>query len=179
MTSRRVVRRGGPASQRELESLLSSLWVAEAVHPSRVLVLIVPLISDGPALDNRGGGFSGIEPAWGERIVSRADLLARNLTFDGEVRLITRPAEDGSSDPFAIRLRELAQDAGSAALFRTGTLDASMPLGIAGDGFVLAGGLKLTESGVDFADESVTLVVGDEASAQASRFLSISGGLIS
>ena len=75
--ARRTLRPGGPAARHELAGLLASVWACEVVRPSGLLVLALPQLADGPALDNRGGSFTGVEPGWSARVVRVSDVLLR------------------------------------------------------------------------------------------------------
>jgi hypothetical protein len=175
-TARRSLRPAGPAARRELHVLLAALWVAEAVRPSERLILAAPMLADGTALDNRSGTFSGLEPAWGERPIGLAELLAHNLTRGGTVWVVTRRHPDGPNRLLA-RLRELAGAAGTAARLATAEVTALAPAGLVGSGFALTGGLALTEAGPDHADEGLVLDLGPTAEGWAGTFRNAYEGL--
>ena len=152
--ARRAISPGGPAARHALGTLLTAVWAAEVVRPSAFLLLAATELHDGPALDNRAGGFSGLEPAWGERVIRVSDVLLRALKHGGEVWAFTRRRADGPS-LFLARLRARAAESGFAARLRTAEPEALPVNGLYGDGFAVAGALALTEAGPDFAGEGV------------------------
>ncbi|MFO0822553.1 MAG: hypothetical protein U0792_05435 [Gemmataceae bacterium] len=150
---RRTLSPGGPAARRELAALLNSVWASEAIRPGKFLLLASPDLVDGPALDNRSGGFSGVEPGWGERLVRVSDMLLRSLAHGGEVWGLHRRRD--ATNLFLARIRERAAEAGLMARLRTAELDALPAAGLYGDGFALGGEVAFTETGLDFAGASV------------------------
>lgn len=177
MIARRTIHRAGPVARRELLDLMTVLWAAEVIRPSRVLFLAAPVVADTLLLDNRAGSFSGLEPAWGERTIGLAELIVRNLIFGGQVRVITRKTMGSGSNPFLVRIRELAAELNLAGRLGTSEIDSPTPLGVVGDDFALIGGLSFAESAIDFAEEAVALNVGSDADAWSAKFRASYGGL--
>jgi len=147
----RPLRPAGPVGRRQLQSLLSGLWAAEVLRPSRLLILALPALSEIAALDNRTGTFSPLEPSWGERIVRLTDILMRNLAWGGEVCIVTHLAPEGPNRLLA-RLRERADGEGLGAGLRTGECEALPRTGIFGDDFALIGPLHLVDPWPEIAE---------------------------
>ncbi len=151
---RRTVNPGGPAARHSLAALLTAVWAGELIRPSKFLILAATELHDGPALDNRAGGFSGLEPAWGERVIRVSDVLLRVLKHGGEVWALTRRRADGPN-LFLARLRARAAENGLSLRLRTAEPEALPAAGLYGDGFTLTGVFALAETGPDFAGEGI------------------------
>lgn len=150
----RTISPGGFAARQELSALLTSVWVAEAIRPSELLVIAAPTLSDGPVLDNRAGGFSGLEPSWSERVLRLSDLVLRVLVQGGEVWLLTREHPDGPNRLLK-RVRESAAEAGFTSRLKTAEVKVLPRTGAFGDGYAVTGPIALTDHGPDFIDEVV------------------------
>jgi hypothetical protein len=175
-TTRRALKPGGPAAQRELAALLDAIWVSEVIRPSKFLIVAAPDLGDGSAVDNRAGGFSDLEPNWGERVVRLSDVLLRVLAHGGEAWVLTR-CQVGSSNLFLARLRERAVESGMANHLRTAEVEALPAAGVYGDGFTLAGPIAFSERGPDFAGEGVVFDL-DPVSARRSSIRASFEGLL-
>ncbi len=163
---RRTLRPDGPAARHELAGLLGSVWACELVRPSGLFVLAAPQLADGPALDNRGGSFTGIEPGWGERVVRVSDVLLRTAARGGRVWVLTRRTPDRPNVLLA-RLRERAAEMGATARLRTAELDSLPAAGVFADGFTVRGPLLLGEDGPDFLGEAVVFDPDTDATRAA------------
>ena len=173
---RRTIRPGGPAARHELALLVTSIWAAEAMRPSRFLLLAAPELADGQALDNRSGGFSALEASWGERVVRISDMLLRVLAQGGEVWLLTCRRTDGPNLLLA-RLRERALEVGRVDRFRAAEAESLPAAGLFGDGFALTGAVAFTDTGPDFAGEGVVFEV-DPAAGRVSGLRATFEGLL-
>jgi hypothetical protein len=172
--TRRTLKPGGPAAKHELAALLDAIWVGEVVRPSRFLVLAAPDLGDGPALDNRAGGFSGLEPNWGERVVRLSDVLLRVLAHGGEVWVLTRRRPECPNLLLA-RLRERAAESSSDGRLRTAEVEAMAAAGVYGDGFALAGPIAFGETGPDFVGEGIVFDL-NPASDRRENLRAVFGG---
>ncbi|MCC7066695.1 MAG: hypothetical protein IT456_28125 [Planctomycetes bacterium] len=156
--------------------LLTSIWTAEAIRPSRFLLLAVPDLFEGQALDNRAGGFSAMEASWGERIVRISDMLLRALAQGGDVWVLTRRRADGPNLLLA-RLRERAVEVGLGSRFRAAEAESLPAAGVFGDGFALTGAVAFTDTGPDFAGEGVVFEL-DPAAGRVSNLRTTFEGLL-
>jgi hypothetical protein len=163
--TRRTLLRNAPAARREVADLLQVIVVAELLRPSPRLWVASPGLADAPVLDNRAGGFTSLEPAWGERAVGLIDVLLRNLTLGGHVAVVVGRGPEGEG--FLRRLRDRADAAGVAARLETHAAPTLPVQGIAGEGFSLSGALAWTASSVTIAEEGITFEAGREAGARA------------
>lgn len=153
-SSRRTLHPGGPAARHELAVLLTSVWAGEAIRPSRFLLIAAPQLADGPALDNRAGGFSTLESEWGERVVRLSDMLLRALSQGSEVWVATRGRSD-APNLFLARVRDLAVEGGLGGRLRTAEPPVLPAAGLYGDGFALTGAVAFGDTGPDFAGEGI------------------------
>jgi hypothetical protein len=161
--NRRTLLRNAPGGGRELTELLQLIAVAELLRPSRRLWLAAPVLADAPVLDNRAGGFTALEPSWGEHPIGLLELLARNLAFGGEVIAVTADA----ADPFLGSLRA----AGGLGRLTLRSHPSLAVQGIAGDDYFLAGALSWTPAGAAVAEEGVMFEGGPGVGeAAAARF---------
>jgi hypothetical protein len=173
--ARRTILRSSPAARRELGELLQAIATAELLRPSRRLWVASPVLADSPVLDNRAGGFTSLEPAWGERTIGLVDLLVRNLALGAEVAVVVGDGDEGQR--FLARLRDAAEAAGVGARLSTRTVPAVTEAGIAGDEFHLAGRLAWSPSAVAIAEEGISFEAGEEAGQRAAdRFRQVYGG---
>src|SRR5437660_491669 len=92
--TRRTLLRNSPAARRELADLLQAIIGAELLRPSRRLWVASAVLADAPVLDNRAGGFTALEPAWGERPIGLIDVLVRNLILGGQVVAVVGSGEE-------------------------------------------------------------------------------------
>ena len=155
---RRTIKPGGPAGRHELATALNAVWVGEAVRPSRFLIVAATDFADGPAFDNRAGGFSGLEPSWGERVVRVSDVLLRVLEHGG-AGLGTHPPPGRSPKPAPRPPPRAAAESGSIDRLRTAEVEALPAAGVYGDGFAVAGAVAFADAGPDFAGEGVVFEI--------------------
>src|SRR5947209_19106161 len=161
----RSLMRNSPTARREAAELLQAIMVAEVLRPSAQLWVVAQILSDAPVLDNRAGGFTALEPSWGERAIGLLDVLLRNLTLGGHVTVVVGSGPDG--DRFLRWLRERAEAVGVATRLETRAATALPVQGIAGEGFSLSGALAWTAAAVSIAEEGITFEVGPDAGARA------------
>lgn len=163
--TRRTLLRTSPGARRELAELLQAVTVAEVLRPSPRLWVVSAVLDDAPVLDNRAGGFTAIEPAWGERSIGLIDVLVRNLTLGGQVAVVGGGGPDG--ERFLRRLRDAADAAGVASRLETRVAPSLPVQGIVGEGFHLSGALAWAAAGVTIAEEGISFEAGTETGARA------------
>jgi hypothetical protein len=152
-----------------LRSLLGSLLAAEVLSPSNCLWLVSPWVGDPPILDNRAGTFSAVEPDWPREVIRLHATLESILRRGGRLVAATKPA---ASQPYnrgftaaVRRWREL----GLAAVLRES--EELHEKGMLGDGFFLFGSMNFTDTGVERAEELVSLRTDNETLAYHRRAL--------
>ena len=154
---RTVHKRGDEAA---VLGLLRSIFAAELVRPSRTLWLVSPWISDVPLLDNRLDGYRHLEPQW-PRAEIRLGMVLATLAARGTTLVVaTRPArpvapDEGSrvTDRFLEDLERRIPASAHLELYRD--LGRIHTKGLLGEGYLLAGSMNFTYSGVKVNDELV------------------------
>ncbi len=148
----RVIRKSRSRSSREAANLLSSIFAAELIQPSRCLWLVSPWISDIGILDNTTNGFEAIRP-FGPRPIRLSEIL---VTLAGRgSNVVVGTTADTTNNAFRQRTHRLFEDRGLAASL-TIDIDVSGELhekAITGDDFVLSGSMNITNSGVFVREE--------------------------
>ncbi len=168
-SSSRLIVKSAVENREEIRDLLESLFAAELLQPSTEIWIVSPWISDIPLLDNRAGGFSGLDPSWPKRHITLAELLAYAMKANPStvIHIITRP--DVHNTRFTGRLRFLAEMDGNTDRLR---IDQNRPelhtKGIATTNFALIGSMNLTHNGIFLLEETVYL---DVNTARTFQFL--------
>ncbi len=167
-TSRLIVRTAN-GGRDEIRDLLESLFATDLLAPGNTIWLVSPWITDLPILDNRSGGYSGLEPSWNKRQLSLAELLAYALrrSANTRVQVVTRPVPQNQR--FCERLKALAEvDGTSDRLFIDCTRTDLHIKGLAGSSYSLKGSMNFTYNGVEVLEEAVELELDTE---RVARFL--------
>lgn len=150
----RVIRKSRTTSSREAAELLSGIFVAELVKPSKCLWIVSPWISDIPILDNVGGEFDGLCDM-PHRRVRLTEVLATLASSGTEI--VVGSTTDASNDAFLRRV-EVAFDSQGLAPQLTLSLDGAGELhekAITGDDFAVAGSMNITNNGVFVREEFI------------------------
>jgi hypothetical protein len=152
----RIIRKSQYRSNREAADLLSSMFVAELIKPSRCLWLVSPWITDIPVIDNRTDGFESLRP-WGPRSVLLTEVLV-TLAGGGSMVVIGTTSTITSKN-FLRRADKLFGDKGVPSHLII-DIDASGHLhekAITSDDFVVTGSMNITKSGVFIREEFIEL----------------------
>jgi hypothetical protein len=167
MTATRQIFKGEGKSAREAERLLQTVLLAELVHPSEVLWLVSPWVSDVAILDNRTGAYTGAEPTWPRRAISLVEVLTAILGRGASVVVATRA--DAHNLRFAQRLTSAAKSTGRSGqlLMRRDERERLHEKGLLGDDYYISGSMNFTESGIRLHDEAIKLELDPQAVAHA------------
>jgi hypothetical protein len=163
----RFIRKSRSNSSREAAALLSAIFAAELICPSRSLWLVSPWISDIPILDNGANTFESLR-AWGPRVVRLSEVL---VTLGGlGTTVVVGTTSDTSNVSFLQRARRLFDDRslGENLLIDIDATGELHEKAITGDDFAVVGSMNLTNSGVFVRAEVLELRV-DEAFVAQSR----------
>jgi hypothetical protein len=158
LTTARLIVKTAKGNRDEVRDLLESLFAIELLSPGEELWIVSPWISDLALLDNRSGGYAGLEPSWPKRHLSLAELLVYVLQSNPRtiVRVVTRPVDHNFR--FCERVRMLAEleNCGDRLL-----IDSARPelhtKGLVSTIFALNGSMNFTRNGVEVLDETVQL----------------------
>jgi len=166
MTSR-LIFKGRNRAAREIENLLQSIFAAELVHPSEVIWLVSPWVSDVPLLDNRSGAFAGVEPTWGRRPISFVETLGAVMQRGAKVVVATRP--DDHNHRFVHRLESAVRSSGltERLLVHVDDRERLHEKGLVGQDYYVSGSMNFTESGIRIHDEAVKYDLDPATVAQA------------
>jgi len=148
--SHRQILRTRSGSQQQVRAILESIFVAEVLSPSPRLYLVSAWVRDFRVLDNRGGGFQGLDPSWGRRSLRLAEILRILVERGSELVLAVRP-ERGNRDFVDRFLRDLS-DGGKerVALHIRESLHVK---GLLGQSFAVTGSMNFTNNGVENNEE--------------------------
>lgn len=126
--------------------VLQSLFVLELLSPSRPLWILSPWISDVALIDNQGGQFSAVEPAWPSAEIRLLSILSALASRGGRVVIVSNKASH--NDEFERRCKDLEDR--DISFLREDDLHAK---GIVGERFMISGSMNLTHNGVFRNDE--------------------------
>jgi hypothetical protein len=166
MTSR-LIFKGRGRGEREIESLLQSIFAAELVNPSEVIWLVSPWVSDVPIIDNRSGAFTGIQPNWARRHISFVETLTAIMRRGSALVVATRP--DAHNERFIHRLQNAAAAAGTRGrlLVHVNDRESLHEKGLVGQDYYVSGSMNFTESGIRIHDEALKFDLEPATVAQA------------
>ena len=136
---------------RQVADLLQAVFAAELLAPSRRLWLVSPWISDIAVLDNRANAFTTLVPSWGRARVRLADVLLHLAERGTSVVVATRGQEAHNQD----FLSHVKQRRADLKTFRVHQTDELHDKGLLGDGFLLAGSMNFTYSGISINQEAL------------------------
>ena len=148
--SHRQILRTRSGSRQQIRGLLESLFTAELLSPSPRLYLVSAWIRDIQLLDNRGGSFRGLDPAWGQRILRLAETL-RILVRRGSELVLAVRQERGNEDFVNRVIRDLGDS--EAARVRVVTRSELHVKGLLGQGYAITGSMNFTNNGVENNEE--------------------------
>jgi phosphatidylserine/phosphatidylglycerophosphate/cardiolipin synthase-like enzyme len=164
--STRLIHRSAASPSRDIAECLEGLLVYELLNPGQRLLIISPWMSDFPALDNRGGRFTAIDPSWTATYIQFSGLLRAGLQRGTYVRIACGPGVPESE--FVSRLERAGSLDGTAGNLSTIRLPRehrvfSHEKAIVADTWAVYGSMNLTYSGVTMNGELIT-VTTDPAS---------------
>jgi hypothetical protein len=151
-------------ASREIRDLVQSALTAELVYPSKKLWLISAWITDASVIDNGGGEFGQLVPAWPEREIRLSEVLGELLTRGTRVHIVTNThsangpfaqtmasiAETLADDQFQLRLDDALTTEEEEGLHRKRLVTGQ---------FVFWGSMNFTRSGLQRNAEDVSLQV--------------------
>lgn len=144
MSSREILStRSG--SRQQIRGLLESLFIAELLYPSPRIYLVSAWVRDIPLIDNRSGGFRGLDPSWERRTLRLAEVLAMLVERGSSLVLATRP--DRKNKDFVERvLRDLGRpEQERVSVQHRSDLHIK---GLLGRGYAITGSMNFTNNGV-------------------------------
>ena len=153
-------------SQNLIRELLQMMFLGEMLSPETDRVwLVSPWISNVVLFDNRAGGFSIINPEWGNREVRLIEVLTHLMARGTSLGIAT--SNDDHNDPLIHTLQDAVVEAGLSdklCLVRRQHLHIKGVLFKRG---LLTGSMNLTYNGLELNDEMVVYDTTPRALAEA------------
>lgn len=176
MTTRRVIKTSANFHN-EAKEIVQAIFVGELLCPSRCLWVVSPWLSDIKIIDNSSGAFGFLDSTWGRRGIRLVEILARIVSLECIVVVVTRPATH--NDLFIMRLTNMVEDAGYAnRLMVLNDRDRLHMKGLLGDAFYLSGSMNYTYNGLEILEEEVVLETDPADIAEAKlQYLELYGGI--
>jgi hypothetical protein len=162
----RVIRKSKTRSSREAAELLTAIFTAELIRPSKCLWIVSPWISDIPVIDNTTNSFEPVR-LWGPRAVRLSEILV--ILAGLGTAIVVGTTSDPTNKPFQQRMHHLFGDRDLLPQLII-DVDASGQLhekAITGDDFVVAGSMNLTNNGVFIREEFLEFRTDPEFVARA------------
>ena len=158
--STRLIHRSAASPSRDIAECLEGLLAYELLNPGQRLLIVSPWMSDFPALDNRGGRFTAIDPSWTATFLQFSGVLGAALQRGIHVRIACGPGVTESD--FVWRLERAASLDGTADNLSVTRLPRehrvfSHEKAIVADTWAVYGSMNLTYSGVTMNGELITI----------------------
>ena len=162
----RVIRKSRAQSAGEVLEMLSALFSAELVEPSKCVWLVSPWVSDVEVLDNSAGTYSALT-RFGRRPIRLVEVLV-TLAAEGAF-VVVAITPDAHNDMFLRRLEALKNDLRiedriKVVVDRSGKLHTKA---LTGDDYAVAGSMNITYTGINLREEQVELRTDESYVAQA------------
>ena len=155
MTSIRKIFKNATAAQTAVRDVLTIVFSAELLAPSRDVFIVAPWISNIVVFDNRLGQYDSLNPEWGKREIRLIDVVVALSSSGTSVHIHTRP--ETHNRPFERKLREALEDAGVADKCIWAQHAHLHTKGLLTDRMLIDGSMNLTERGVGLNDETVNV----------------------
>ncbi|MBW4717522.1 phospholipase D-like domain-containing protein DpdK [Saccharothrix obliqua] len=156
----RLIHRTAASPNRDIAECLEGLLLSELLDPGRRLLVVSPWMSDFPAMDNRGGKFSIVEPTWTATWVPFSAVLRGLLLRGVEVNVACGPGR--AEKELLERVRQGAALDGTVNRLVSVHLSRerrqfSHEKALVADGWAVYGSMNLTFSGVSINGELITV----------------------
>jgi phosphatidylserine/phosphatidylglycerophosphate/cardiolipin synthase-like enzyme len=161
--SSRQIHSSRTGARHQVRELLEAVFTAELVHPSRELYLVSPWVRDIALIDNRSGGFRGVDPTWARRSFGLVEMLGLLVERGCRVVLATR---DESSNRAFLRQLERRVGQGQEGRLRVVVSHELHVKGMVGDDYAISGSMNFTHYGLQHNDELVRYELDAERVAE-------------
>lgn len=164
----RLIHRTAASPSRDIAECLEGLFLSELINPGDRLLVVSPWMSDFPALDNRGGNFTALEPSWTATFVPFSALLRALLLRGVEVKIACGPGE--RENELLDRIKQGAVLDGTTSRFKSCRLPRNRNVfshekALVADSWAIYGSMNLTYSGVSMNGELITVTTDGAAIA--------------
>ncbi len=150
--SSRQIHSNRTGARHQVRELLEAVFTAELTHHSRQLYLVSPWVRDIALIDNRSGGFRGLDPSWGRRCFGLVELLALLVERGCCVVVATR---DEQNNRAFVRQLERRIGLGQRDRLRVVLAEELHVKGMVGDDYAITGSMNFTHYGLQHNDELV------------------------
>jgi len=163
--SRRIFK-NAVTSQNLVRELLQWMLLGELMAPGgQRLWLVSPWISNVVVLDNRAGGFNGVNPEWGAREIRLVEIAVQLMARGCSLAVAT--SLDDHNVGFIDALSEGAAEIGLIEQLRIIRRENLHTKGILLSRGLLTGSMNITYRGLELNDEAVIYDTSTESVAQA------------
>lgn len=161
----RILERQSALGRRDLAALIECLLVTELTCPGDEFWLVCDSLGNAPVVDNTGGVWAGLEPAWFLEEVPLQEVLVSLLRAGlGRLEIATLSGQEEFLQEFDNRVR----DAGLAHRLSVRARPVLETRGIVAHAGCLDGRLDFREDGVAFGGSAVRF---DASTSKRARLL--------
>ena len=169
MTDLRRIYPTQTTSQGEIKDLLQMIFVNELLKPSNEVWIVSPWISDIEILDNRMGGFDGINPEWKGRKILLTEISVQLMSIGSDIIFVMINADHEPHNRYFLdRVSSLAAESGLKDKLKC--IEVPKPekgtglhiKGILTDKGYLSGSMNITKSGLELNEEGVIYDINDQ-----------------
>jgi hypothetical protein len=152
----RVIRKSRQRASGEAAALLSAVFSAELISPSKCIWLVSPWISDVPLIDNRADSFETLA-RWGPGYVRLSEILTTLVELGSTIVLGT--ADAPSNTQFLHRMRTNVADRrlNERLVIDVDSSNELHEKAITTDDAVVAGSMNITNNGIFVREEYLEL----------------------
>lgn len=168
-TSRELVKTGEDV---RLNQLLHSLFLAEALAPSKWIYVVSPWTRNIPVLDNRSGAFQWLDEDWPVSRVRLLDWVKTVVRGGSYVQFVDTECDDDAARVFYEEVEQVRRDLGSESpgrlreIKKTGSLQQSGGnhlKGVFSQRFALKGSMNFSMHGLTMHTENITVELAGTA----------------
>lgn len=159
---------------RQVKETLGNLMVAACISHERFW-LVSAWLTDFALLDNRGGDWDALNPAWGHRIINFSEVIVHAVESGSVVSIVTN--KEPVNNTFQGRLKQALPNSQNLFIAQSQNLHKK---GLLSPSYFLAGSMNFTYSGTNKKEEQITLNLDPDTIFEAKlEFESLYGDLLS
>jgi phosphatidylserine/phosphatidylglycerophosphate/cardiolipin synthase-like enzyme len=162
----RIIRKSNQRSSAEASHLLSTIFLAELLEPSKCLWIVSPWISDVPLIDNCTNSISSLR-SFGPRFIRLTEILAK-LAEEGTT-VVVGTIDADSNHSFLTRIKSAFRDRDLEKQLII-DIDKSNKLhekAITADDLTISGSMNITNNGIYVREEIIELHTNEDFVARA------------
>lgn len=172
--STRLIHRSAASPSRVIAECLEGLLVSEFLNPGQRMLVVSPWMSDFPAVNNRAGEYTCLEPSWGATHLPFSAILRGLLARGVSTRIGCGPGERESD--LISRIETAADSDGTRDFLSVSRLPREHRLfshekALIADSWAIYGSMNLTYSGVQMNGELITVTTESDVVARVATEL--------